>query len=110
MKKINIDQICSIESVLKERNSWYVYKKEIKFLGIKLRKEGFYIYDEFIRTEKISENIYLLIEDNKVYLKPHIIMKMSNGELDRKFFETEEDLNVFVYNLTNRNNWIKIKD
>lgn len=99
LTNINVSQICSITSYLKRRNPWYIYKKSKRFLFWNRRKEGYYrfFYDEYTTINEIEKNNnHLYCENENVYHKPYISIKMSNGDVFEKIFETKEELYIFM--------------
>lgn len=101
MEKINIAQICSITSFVNCINRQYEYRKEKKFLGFVLQKEGYYERLTFASPilkskEEIEESGKYICKDNVVYYKPHIEIRTSDGCVHEKYFETERMLYEFV--------------
>ena len=100
-KYINRDQICTVRTFSKTQCHWYFYQKEIKGFWHK-QKEGFYcMWDHNLYTaaEVIKckhDGIPVFIEDNLVYYKPHLEIRMSNQSMHRKIFETVEDMMKYV--------------
>lgn len=114
INKSNVNQICSIKSIINKTYKWYVYKKAKKFFGMLYQKEGFYwTYsisgDIWQSIEEILTDKRLLCIDNKIYFKPHLEIKMSNGDVVAKYFETENDLMEFMESDIMKDvNWINI--
>jgi hypothetical protein len=100
-KKLQISQICSIEPFVNYVNNRYTWKKEkkISLFGVTLcvtQREGFYydtVFSEEPRTEEhiLSNKIYE-IRDNRVFYKPHLEFRMSNGNIYTKYFNTVEEM------------------
>lgn len=101
MKRLNVSQICSINAIIKEYWTHYQYRKELKILGIIIRKGGFYnIYSltggDYITNETILKNSNLFIEDNQVFYYPHLEIYMSNQQRHIIFFNTVDHLNTYL--------------
>jgi len=102
LTNINVSQICSITSYLKRRNPWYIYKKSKRVLFFWNRKEGYYNFgwldsDVYTTIDEIEKkNKHLYCEDDNVYYKPYVEIKMSNGDEFEKNFETKEELYLFM--------------
>lgn len=99
--KINIDQICTYNVHLKKEEIFlYEYKKKKSFFGIITQHEGFYennvLSEDLISNKEILDKGIYVIEDNKVYHKPHISMIMSNKKEYNKYFDTIRELNDFI--------------
>ena len=99
--KINSNQICSVVSHLNSTCGFYVYKNAKKIFNITIRKEGYYYIltlgqPNFCSVEKIQENFRFICKDKKVYYKPHLVFKMSNGQVHEKYFKTEKELYDFM--------------
>jgi len=99
--QLNASQICYIKSFVNCECKHYVYKEEIKVLGIVFRKKGFYFTmvlrgDPYRTVEQIeSEGVYI-IEGKVVYYKPHLEIRMSNQQTVNYFFDTEYELEEFM--------------
>ena len=99
-RKINADQICSIEIYRKLKYKDYFYREGKKsFWGN--TKEGFYHYigiarEEYISSEEIEKDQDIYVDGKSVYYRPHIDFKMSNGVTHTKFFKTESDLDDYL--------------
>lgn len=110
MKKIQIENICSMKMHLEMINNDYVYMKGRRFLFTKY-KEGFYysfLRDfNYISNETILKRNYL-IKDNKVFYKPHIDFKMNNGDVITNFFNSEIDCKKYFEELSKKYNFITI--
>ena len=65
------------------------YKKKKSFFGIITQHEGFYennvLSEDLISNKEILDKGIYVIEDNKVYHKPHISMIMSNKKEYNKY-------------------------
>lgn len=100
MTKLNADQIAIIYIHTKTRCSHYEYRKQKRFL-FWTDIEGFYfvycispyhVPKELIST--VNKNLYY--EGEVVYYKQHVEMKMSNGQVVVKYFESVDELEVFL--------------
>lgn len=99
---INTEQICTIRVHKKKVHKGYEYRKQKKFLGLITQREGFYytdalspyfVTDDFI-LEREKNNVF--VEGEQVFHKPHVEMKMSNGNTYTKYFETQKQLDDFL--------------
>ena len=103
-KYINVSQICSIEGKCISRNRAYQYKEYKSASGIfpfrkKEVKEGFYEwgYDEQrLRSVLTIESEGNIVIGKKVFSKPFLIVKMSNGDTHRKTFDRNQDMFEFL--------------
>jgi len=99
--KLNVDQICYVESYLKARSSYYRYlpfkKKAWLSEG---QKEGFYYMDgldyKYMTKEEIEKDGIRFCEGKSVFFKPNIEIHMSDKSTHEKFFETPEELFAFM--------------
>jgi hypothetical protein len=98
---INPNQICSMRSYAREVSGQYTYKEAVWWMG---RKAGFHrAYalsnaDGFRTAEQIEKSGPFKCKDKKVYLKPHIEIRMSSGHTIVKYFDSEEKLMEFRNN------------
>lgn len=100
INKLNVSQICSVKSFINARCRYYEYRKAERFLFWK-KKEGYYYTMTFreapyMSIEAIESNGKLFCKDEKVYYKPHLEIRMSDGLVHEKYFETEEELQRFM--------------
>lgn len=114
MKKINTSQICSVTVFINSRCLHYTYKESRKFLFFTLTKEGYYyLFDlggpTYVTVESIEKSGELICRDKKVFYKPHLEMKMSDGSVYEKFFETEDELRSFLNTDTMKGiKWVEV--
>ena len=99
--KLNKSQICSVKKCINTYNNLYEYRDEKKIFSFVMRKGGYYertIFrgDVFVTIKEIERDERLVCRDERVYYKPHLEIKMSNGVMYEKFFETEKELNEFM--------------
>lgn len=115
--QLNVQQICSVRSRLNCYSTAYLYKKAKRILFFWRRKEGFYfmrtISSPYIVTkEDIEKDGKLFCAKDKngeetVFFKPHLEIRMSNGNIYEKYFETEEALIQFMNSDVMKSvNWI----
>jgi len=113
MHKINTSQICSVKSYVNLVNERYRWKPEIAFLGVVFREEGYYyrtIGEEFMSIKEIEKTGYYTCRDQKVYYKPHLEIKMSDGKVRVVYFNTEQQLVDFMeQDQMKMINWVDIK-
>jgi hypothetical protein len=101
MRKLNVSQICSINAIVKAEHNWYKYRKECKFLGIRISKEGFYHTfslsgGDYIERELITGDSRMFIEGKKVFWYPHLEITMSNEHQFNKFFKSKQELEDYI--------------
>jgi homospermidine synthase len=104
METYNLDKLVKIEILNERLDDFYSYKKEIKFLGITIRSEGFYsiLHDYY---EDCPTNYFL--KDGKVFLKSRVLLRFTN-ESTVFFFNTyDEALNFHNQLLLKSYRWIK---
>lgn len=93
-KRVSVNQIVSIQLVLEREHPFYVWKDKVSFLGITLTAAGFYytfVFEDTIKTEdQIKAKGNLVINDQKVFYKPHLAFRMSNGDTLYKYFESKD--------------------
>lgn len=109
---INIDQICSVRSYINYVSTVIRYKPKRKYFSFLFPKEGWYkssfcSSDVFMTKDEIEKSGILFIENNKVYIYPHIEIKMSNDYTYEKYFKTEKELNDFMDNELSSVKWLK---
>lgn len=103
--EINPNQICSISKRINDICHWYYYRpKDIRVCFFWKLKAGFYrvCFDEDdgpITKEEIETNSELIVKGEIVFYKPHLIIKMCDGNKYEKYFKTKEDLETFYNDL-----------
>jgi hypothetical protein len=94
--KLVNNQICSLTTYLKLKCSFYEFKKSKSFLLWESAR-GFYDDENtYIPNTAILKDERLYIENDNVYWKPHLFIRMSNAAEYAKFFNNEIELNEFV--------------
>lgn len=78
-RKFNKEQVVKVIAQPKLENTYYIYKPEIKFLGITLRKSGFFTWLAERRIDISTEN-HVFIEGEKIFYFPHIDVYLSDGK------------------------------
>lgn len=101
MKKLNVSQICSINAIIKQEHDWYEYRKECRFFGIRISKEGFYHNfslsgGDYTERQLIENDTRMFIEGEKVFWYPHLEITMSNEHKFTKFFKSKQELENYV--------------
>src|SRR5690606_20079688 len=89
---INPSQIISVEVSIGLKHPNIQYKEERRFLGFRIRKEGYYskVGDLSISPEKLTRTTY--IEEKTVYCKPHLQINYLHNKSKTRFFETADEL------------------
>lgn len=93
MNKINPSEINSIRAVRKEEHWRYVFLS-FKYLPFKtgcFDKAALFPFLSRIPDEEISRQ-NLIVEDKKIYYKPHVEIRTVNEYTFRHFFESVEDM------------------
>ena len=105
MKDINLSVIPHIARILKRyktRAKRYSYSPAKTILWFWKQPEKF-VFDSFGTTDYTREEILkqkdILVEGNVVYIKPHVILVMSSGDNDVRYFQTDAEMEAFVDNL-----------
>ena len=111
---INYNQIAKINVHYKKANSELIYIYEPKKILDKILKKiglfkpyfkfRFCLDKEIINKDLIDQylddnNSYM--EDNIVYYKPHLKIFLSNGTIEKLFYENEEDMRSEIIHITN---------
>lgn len=111
---INCNQIAKITVHYKKVNSELIYIYEPKKILDKILKKiglfkpyfkfRFYPNKEIINKDLIDQylddnNSYM--EDNIVYYKPHLKIFLSNGTIEKLFYENEEDMRAEINHIKN---------
>lgn len=110
---INCNQIAKINVHYKKANSELIYIYEPKKILDKILKKiglfkpyfkRFYLNKEIINKDFIDQylddnNSYM--EDNIVYYKPHLKIFLSNGTIEKLFYENEEDMRAEINHIKN---------
>lgn len=90
--------ITSINIIDKKETDFYKYKTYYTlFYIIKIKiTPGFYdIFENFTSNETILNGNYLII-DNKVYIKPKIIINLNNGKSEIIYFNQLSDCYDYI--------------
>lgn len=114
--EINIDQICSIKTIISLEYPYYyfTYLPEIRVFGILFTKKGFYERNRplgkwYLIDEEKLKKLNFIIKDKKIFYKNHIEIRMSNDRVITKFFETIDEINNYVLEIKKFNNsWIEL--
>lgn len=102
MLNINTEQICTIRVYKKALHNYYEYREQKSFFGFVTQKEGFYyvyaLTPYLVSVDYIleHENNNVFVEGKEVFFKPHVEIKMSNGSIYTKYFETRQELDDFL--------------
>lgn len=106
-KYFNTDNILSFEIFDKEPCKGFVFKKQNNS-WFNYINEGFYLTDEYINLPSepysISDlengnNIYkinFIVEDNKVFYKPHIKIEFQDNKFKYRYFNTIEECSEYI--------------
>ena len=101
VNKLNVEQICSVKIIVNSYSNWYVYKESKKIFSFEYQKEGYYFTmtiegSTYKTVEEIEKDDRYICKNKRVYFKPHLEIKMSNGNIHKKYFETKEELYDFI--------------
>ena len=96
MRKINSEQVCEVRILDKTEHPYYEYREARKSWLWGERKAGFYYTltmdsPDFMTVEEIEKSGELVCVDKTVYFRPRIFIKMSNGDMNYKYFDTKGD-------------------
>ena len=96
MIKINSEQVCEVRIFDKREHPHYEYREAQKSWFWGEQKAGFYYTltmdgPDFMTVEEIEKSGELVCVDKTVYLRPRIFIKMSNGDVNYKYFDTKGD-------------------
>lgn len=95
-KFINLDQVTSIYIERKLKCDEFVFRQQTFWSRAGFRdKIGAYYKNETIL--RLSSDVF--IEENAVYYKPFLRIRLSDGTNHWKYFESENDLTVYVQSL-----------
>lgn len=99
---LNIDQICSITVYEKTVERGYEYRKAKTLFGFQTSPSGIYYVRTFGSPYRVPEEIIpilyptLYVEDNVVYFKPHVEIRMSDKTKYEKYFKNKQELEAFM--------------
>lgn len=86
----NIASIVSYDYVQNELMDNHYYLPEIKIFGMTIRPEG--IYEQEVGIKLLCRNPYLYVKEGKVYHKPYVIFRLTNGDIyNVVIIESEEE-------------------
>jgi hypothetical protein len=98
--KIILEHVTSYKVNLKNINMNYEYRTEWKVFGFIIREEGFYytysINSADLHSKERIEKDGFYISGSYVYYRPHIRFEMSSGDRHTKYFESAEQLELFI--------------
>lgn len=111
LTKINPRFIKRVEIVRKKRHEHIEYIEEVKFLWITIKKAGFYGLSGYYTREQLSEFENLIIDaNNKVYIKPHVIVYLVDKEEYYYYFESDLEIRNFLNREEFKNCSIQIEE
>jgi hypothetical protein len=96
-KLIYKDKIERVIVLLNREDAYWDWRPEITFLWglLKFQREGFYFgWDQ--RPSNPLANKNLRVVGQKVYYKPHILLRLASGEKEEIYFNTEVELYNFI--------------
>lgn len=103
MNIYNKDKIVRIYCGNFKESPYYEYRSELKFLGIRIRREGFYgIFDSYIGRYPPDNHIF---KDGKVLEKPELVIYYQNNHARSFSFDSYEELLKYRDKITNQGNW-----
>lgn len=108
MKKIfDLSKLVSISIKGKQEYWAYTYKPYSEsFFGLSKVKEGFYgLLDDFVGTKEeiLSKADNCLIDGNKLYYKPKVILRFIDGSESTQYFPNFAMANKFGHELATEN-------
>lgn len=96
-EKYNVAQIVKISSSRMVLDSSYVFKKQIKFLGIVIRNEGIYDRDSLCYVKMPANHVML---DGAIYRLPFVKTIYNGGIISKKYFPTNEQADAYLKDIT----------
>ena len=104
---LNLEKLIRIKVYNFSKDNWYSCKREIKFLGITLRKGGIYGWHSYYHSIDELENRVLL--NLEVMLKPHCELWFEDGHKIIYWHERYTDALIKAeYIKTRKEKWITI--
>ena len=98
INKLNIKQIVSIRSFEKSDYFFLTYKEARGYWFWKT-EAGFYdsLFPKSAKTkEQVEKDGTLIVEGKRVYYRPHVEIKTSDGRKHTKFFKTVDGMKKFL--------------
>jgi hypothetical protein len=87
--KLNLDKLIRIKVYPEQKETDYVYKKRIRFLGIILQAEGF--YDQRLHYPiNLGDFPNHFVRDKVLYEKPELRLYFQDDHIISFFFDTYE--------------------
>jgi hypothetical protein len=102
-KAINQNTIEKIILTDFEPSSWYVYKKEIKFLGIIFREKGIYN----CLGHKVEPS-YCVVNNDIAMEQPCVTIRFCSKREENHYFETFQEAKKFYDTISNSTNFYNI--
>jgi hypothetical protein len=106
MEKYNLNKLIKVVCCDFAESGFYEYKKEIKFLGIIIRKQGFYY--NLIRSSyegnKEPKNHTLI--NGIVYENPEVRLYFESGHVKINYFKELNEAKAFARRITSIGTWI----
>ncbi len=108
MTKINSDTICSVTTYDKVVDDSFKWRKGLNSRWCNI-KEGYYTpLDPNVWTKETLIEGGRLVENNVVYERPSVVVKLSSGERYTKRFDTLQEAETYAEDLTRYGRYIKI--
>lgn len=108
----NEDKIVKLRIIDFHKSNRYVYKKQLKFLGIIFRQPG--IYDKFtINSDDFLEELpknHTIFMNNLIMENPEVVLTFVDKSIKRIFFEDILDATKYAKNLIKDKKWLEIID
>ncbi len=97
MELINIKEVSSIETFDKELSINYIWIDEYKSFWYK-RQAGFHFITSIGMSDEIEDvdTDIFIVENKRVYNKPHCTIMMNNESSTTKRFETYQEANQYA--------------
>jgi hypothetical protein len=104
MIKYNLDKLVKVELNDFNSSQWYSYKKEKKFLGLRIQKEGVYenVDGEYLGKKPIENHTVI---DDDIYENPVVILHYQAGHSKTYYFNNFDDAKKFSDDITLTGKW-----
>lgn len=104
MEKYNLDKLVKVECNDSYESIRYYYQDQIKFLGIVIRKEGFYenLYGGYMGLKIPNNHTF---KNGIVYEKPEVILHYQDSHSKVYYFNSFDEAQKFADDITSLGKW-----
>lgn len=96
--------LIGIEVFPSEIDNYYHFKKEIKFMGLIVRKRGYYTYMDRFEGSALPEDYQSTC--GVINQKPHIKLLFPSNHSKTIWFKSDREMNEYVTKLKKSKDWI----